>query len=79
MITDLLLSNVFGTGTHWLPARAYLPTGKYLSSFFNTTLKKLSLINYWNLQVVLSLCGPPPKSMKPIEQNQPPSISNEQT
>ncbi|KAJ1272298.1 hypothetical protein BS78_06G191600 [Paspalum vaginatum] len=31
------------------------------------------------LPVVLSLCGPPPKSAKPIEQSQPPSASNEQT
>ncbi|CAN6223743.1 unnamed protein product [Urochloa humidicola] len=25
------------------------------------------------LPVLLSLCGPPPKSVKPVEQNQPPS------
>ncbi|XP_062184386.1 uncharacterized protein LOC133888239 isoform X2 [Phragmites australis] len=31
------------------------------------------------LPVVLSLCGPPPKSMKPIEQSQPPSASTEQS
>ncbi|KAL6652221.1 hypothetical protein ACP70R_011146 [Stipagrostis hirtigluma subsp. patula] len=31
------------------------------------------------LPVVLSLCGPPPKSMKPIEQSQPHSASTEQT
>jgi hypothetical protein len=78
MITGLLLSNVFGAGTHWLPSRAYLPTGKHLS-FFQHSHENLSLINYWNLQVVLSLCGPPQKAMKPIEQNQPPSVSTQQT
>ncbi|RLM65939.1 Niemann-Pick C1 protein-like [Panicum miliaceum] len=31
------------------------------------------------LPVVLSLCGPPPKSAKPIEQSQPASASTEQT
>jgi len=31
------------------------------------------------LPVVLSLCGPPPKSAKPIEQSQPTSASTEQT
>jgi len=31
------------------------------------------------LPVVLSLCGPPPKSAKPIEQSQPPSASTERT
>ncbi|KAK3143975.1 hypothetical protein QOZ80_4AG0307300 [Eleusine coracana subsp. coracana] len=31
------------------------------------------------LPVVLSLCGPPPKSMKPMEQSHAPSVSTEQT
>ncbi|CAN6249743.1 unnamed protein product [Urochloa humidicola] len=31
------------------------------------------------LPVILSLCGPPPRPAKPVEQNQPPSASTEQS